>query len=355
MRSKAKGFTLIELIIVMATFSIVLFGALSLVEPIRKIFDKAYDAEDVSASATNILNYLDMELRYAEHIKVQTTTPTQDDLINFVEMNYDGKIIPQDNDISHAVPASGELYILEVDNTQGAVINKWVLSYTAGDSLLPAVNNTGLTAPGTPIDCVVSTFDYAHPTVASAINKAMYDEVHFNLSIGNYVMDDEKKLVRDDAFYNAYTEVAMQALSKDNFGFTLTPYSYSVKGGTVKTGKTDAASDATDKRSAFDGSYVYSRSIGLLNAKDAVTGRPLYYKYNYTASSTDPRGYEVAKATTGEDAGNYTIADSYDSNAGANAHGLDLSAIPAGTDELTNRIEPAHVFFIYTYSGNDVN
>lgn len=354
MRSKVKGFTLVELIIVMATFSIVLFGALSLVGPIRKIFDKAYDAEDVSASATNILNYLDMELRYAEHIKVQTSTPTQTDLTNFVEMNYDGKIIPQDNVITNAVRDEGDLYILEVDNTQGAVINKWVLHYKAGDSLLPAVNTAGLTAPGTPIPCEVTAFDYTHPTIAGAVNKAMYSEVHFNLSIGNYVLDSDKKLVRDDAYYNAYTEVAMQAVSKDNFGFTLTPYSYNVKNGVVTTGKTDAPAGDTDMRSAFDGNYVYSRSIGLLNAKDAVTGRPLYYKYNYTASSTDPRGYEVAKATTGEDAGNYTIADSYDSSAGANAHGLDLSAIPA-SNELANRIEPQHVFFIYTYAGNDVN
>ena len=344
---KVKGFTLIELIIVMATFSIVLFGALQLMDPVQRIFNKSYNAEDISASATNMLNYIDAELRYAEHIRVMTTKPTQADLVQFVDLNYDGKIVPKGSGITDFDYASGKMYVLELDNANGGIINKWEMDYTAGDSKIPTVHDSSVTKPDYAIDPVVSGYNPATPTVAVAVNRSMYDNAHFNFSLGNYVFDTAHKLARNNDFYTKYTDVHMQAFSRSNFGLTLTAYSYSNKGGTETVGRTAAAVDDTDQRFTYgDNAFIFNKNIGLLNAKDPISGKPLYYKYNWDSET------EVKKAATGEDAGKYTLTDSYDQSAGNNSQGLDISAVSALSNE--QRAELPQIYFVYTYSGGDV-
>jgi prepilin-type N-terminal cleavage/methylation domain-containing protein len=65
-----KGFTLIELIIVMAIFSIIMLGAMSLVDPVSTIHSRTSATEKTSAYAENIELYLKGSLQYADNLWV---------------------------------------------------------------------------------------------------------------------------------------------------------------------------------------------------------------------------------------------------------------------------------------------
>lgn len=65
-----KGFTLIELIIVMAIFSVVMVGAMSLIDPVTKIHSRANTGENSYSYVDNIQNYLQDSLEYADSLWV---------------------------------------------------------------------------------------------------------------------------------------------------------------------------------------------------------------------------------------------------------------------------------------------
>lgn len=65
-----KGFTLIELIIVVAVFSLIMLGAMALVDPVSKIFRHSNEYEKTYAYVDNIQNYLQDSLKYADNLWV---------------------------------------------------------------------------------------------------------------------------------------------------------------------------------------------------------------------------------------------------------------------------------------------
>lgn len=70
MKRTQKGFTLIELIIVLAIFGIILALVMSFIDPVAKIMKKASVRERTAAYVDNIGEYLDNSLHYAEFIRV---------------------------------------------------------------------------------------------------------------------------------------------------------------------------------------------------------------------------------------------------------------------------------------------
>ncbi len=67
---KVKGFTLIELIIVLAIFGIILAVVLSLINPVSRIMNKAQTRERTAAYSDNISEYLDNSLHYSSFMYV---------------------------------------------------------------------------------------------------------------------------------------------------------------------------------------------------------------------------------------------------------------------------------------------
>ena len=73
LRRKAhKGFTLIELIIVMAIFSILLMAVISIAQPVSKIFRHADSSEKAYSYSNNIQIYLQNQLEYADNVVIYT-------------------------------------------------------------------------------------------------------------------------------------------------------------------------------------------------------------------------------------------------------------------------------------------
>ena len=69
-KKNLKGFTLLELIIVLAIFSLLMLGAMSLIDPVSKIQNRATTNENSYAYVDNIQNYLQESLEFSDHIWV---------------------------------------------------------------------------------------------------------------------------------------------------------------------------------------------------------------------------------------------------------------------------------------------
>ena len=75
-----KGFTLIELIIVLAIFSVLMIAAMSLVDPVSRIFSHSQTYEQTYAYVDNIQNYLEDSLKFADNLWVYQGDLDADDL-----------------------------------------------------------------------------------------------------------------------------------------------------------------------------------------------------------------------------------------------------------------------------------
>ncbi len=69
-RKKLNGFTLLELIIVMAIFSGIVVGAMAMIKPAMQLFNKTSSQETAGADIDNISRYLQDNLRYADRVNI---------------------------------------------------------------------------------------------------------------------------------------------------------------------------------------------------------------------------------------------------------------------------------------------
>lgn len=211
-KHKVKGFTLVELIVVLATFGIIMFGALQMVQPTRKLFDRSYSNESMTSGALMVGDYLQESLQYAQYVQIQGTDFTDDDRKAFVTQYFDGKL---GKDLSASDPglASGHLYQLHIDNKNHGMISQAVYSYTAGDSNAKTAVEPAIS--------VVSGY-------TTAVNSAIYDDYYYNVSLGMWNLEkqagtDYSLLKWNEEFYNYY-EGAFHSCGQNNFGFTITAY-----------------------------------------------------------------------------------------------------------------------------------
>lgn len=118
-KKNLKGFTLIELIVVMAIFSLLMAGALALVDPVEKINKTASDFEKTNAYVDNIQDYLQDSLRYAENVWVyqgnMSDAELKDEAEDFRQKYYNETITTKDG--SHVVYTKGNMRIITILNS----------------------------------------------------------------------------------------------------------------------------------------------------------------------------------------------------------------------------------------------
>ncbi len=66
---KLKGFTLLELIIVMAIFSIIMYSAVQLLAPVSKFFVRSSNYENTTACIDNMRRCIEGNLKYADRVR----------------------------------------------------------------------------------------------------------------------------------------------------------------------------------------------------------------------------------------------------------------------------------------------
>lgn len=148
-----KGFTLIELIIVLAIFSIIMVLVMSFIDPVSRVMKKTSVRERTASYVDNIGEYLEKSMRYARYVRVfegdfcdskkkdsmdsslNVTTTEEKAVMQFVDDYFDGAI-NSDGD-----PLTGKVHVLKLcnDNTIGSdkpgTIYESVYDFTAGLSV----------------------------------------------------------------------------------------------------------------------------------------------------------------------------------------------------------------------------
>lgn len=144
-KKKLKGFTLIELIIVMAIVSIIMAAVMILVDPVSKMMKKASIQEANSAAVDNVKRYIEGNLRHATAIEAHLGALTDIDgsaldtssegakvaslekvAKNFADQYYLNRA-KDDN-----TPYQGKIHVLEIDNTNAGRINEYTIDFEAG-------------------------------------------------------------------------------------------------------------------------------------------------------------------------------------------------------------------------------
>lgn len=69
-RKAVHGFTLIELIIVMALFSLIMYSVVSLLDPVTKFFVRSSNFQDTTACVDNMKTSIEGNLKYANRVRV---------------------------------------------------------------------------------------------------------------------------------------------------------------------------------------------------------------------------------------------------------------------------------------------
>ncbi len=230
-KAKVKGFTLIELIVVMAIFGIIMFGALQLITPVMKMMVTTDVHEGGNAAVTSISSLLETELSTAEYLRVQNTilddAQRQAAVNDFVTTYYDG-VIQSGSTVASPTYGNGLIHVLQVDNTNNGKVSTWVYS-TRFEPLAHSVT-------------LQSYNEWA-------VNKAYYDNYRFELKPGSYTTMD--------AFDNVTftTEADMQSILM-NLNARETAF-------TIK---------ATTTRNHTDYSFLSTSTMSLVNLYNRKSG-----------------------------------------------------------------------------------
>lgn len=127
-KSKLKGFTLVELVVVMAIFSVLMAGALALTTPVSRMYKNTALAERTYSYSHNIQEYIQGALEYSDSLYVYTedmlgTTYASDKKAlaeDFRAKHYDKVVVSDDGVTSR--PIKGKIYIMRLLNDADGAI-----------------------------------------------------------------------------------------------------------------------------------------------------------------------------------------------------------------------------------------
>ncbi|MDE6707538.1 MAG: type II secretion system GspH family protein [Oscillospiraceae bacterium] len=208
-KKKLKGFTLIELIVVMAIFGIILVAAMQLMLPASKVMVQSEHYENQQAVVTNISNYLESVLTPAEFMDIYNGNRDPGTIAQSYAENYYEGVLRSGSDVNSPTFATGKIHVLELDNSgTNTILKNYVYDadFTTG-SVSVAYN---------PLE-----------TVDNAINNAYYDNYNLQIRVGAFDENTWNDLLSQPDF--------LSNVSASNTVFTIKSETRSAVNGTVHT------------------------------------------------------------------------------------------------------------------------
>lgn len=144
-----KGFTLIELIIVLAIFSVILALVMSFIDPVSDLMKKTSIKERTAAYSDNIGEYIDKSIHYAKFISIYDKTNMDDDqkeaaAKELFKSNLEGVVLNEANDKDVAT----KVRVLEFMNNGNGQIRESVYKFTKdADSMVEISKNVEVLNP----------------------------------------------------------------------------------------------------------------------------------------------------------------------------------------------------------------
>lgn len=286
-KTTVKGFTLIEMLIVLATFSVIMFGAMQLMQPSRMLYERSFKEEDVSAGEKILKNYLEDTLRFAQNVDVSSAAYDPDDdsalradLTTFVRNHYNGYRT------NTGALGSGVVNVMWINNRNHGMISTQSFTFTA-----PDIDPTG------DIKTDVTLTDNSDYT-PSAVNLAIYNRYNYVISLGVTTTEiqnvqinavdkmDLYHLVTDADYYAKFpAAMHIDECCRDSFTFTINGYD----------------THPTQKALEVGGDWYYSQIIpmtanmSLVNAQN----RENYLHYDWKEESSVWKHPTIAAAAPG--------------------------------------------------------
>ena len=302
---KLKGFTLLELIIVIALFTIIMAAVMTLIDPVSKVMSKASIQEKNSSSVNVIKDYLEGSMKYSAFLTAytgefngtvfnsKTIVDEEDAVEDFVDTYFDSRI-DSNKDL-----AKGKVRVIEIDNTDGGKIYESVYNFTAGDQINKPKVKLQEDSTGNPI----------HRT--QAVNNNYYTDYSFYFDFG--LKDTETidaatyGLTPDNSAKTYYGRLVdridpstVTSLNPDGSPYALSQSMFAIS---IVTYKNDGAhrfdGPFTIGGTAIDGPvfkspfYLSTSSMAFVNMINANEFSK--YIYNYFILERDDTGAETGK------------------------------------------------------------
>lgn len=118
MKSKLKGFTLVELIVVMAIMSLLMLGIMQMFKPIRTIYVDSTQYEAQRTAQSGVVQYITESVRYATDIGIydETAASTASDAVDAFATAYctaNSIDSTKETDVKEAIKKNAEVIIID--------------------------------------------------------------------------------------------------------------------------------------------------------------------------------------------------------------------------------------------------
>jgi prepilin-type N-terminal cleavage/methylation domain-containing protein len=242
---KFKGFTLVELIVVMAIFGIIMFAVIQLISPVSRQFSSTAEYEQARSSIDNVSRYINGTLRYANRVSINYCSDVYTEDIDSAVAKFAQPYFYANGDGYYDKDKSKEdIYVLMFDNSNkfgdtynqnDVITNRNPISqyvYTPTTNWYSSINYDASTGNST-----LKATTFTKSGLQYPINENLFEETTFRYYLGNYEYNDG---VLNAISYNGNTTTTIDVSKMDASAISITldimkPKYDSTSGSTVYT------------------------------------------------------------------------------------------------------------------------